>query len=59
MTLGLVFWILMLLWLVFGFLQLRPAPGGAWNYPLVGGNVLLCVLLLLLGWHSFGAPIRG
>jgi hypothetical protein len=56
MTLGLVFWILMLFWLVFGFWQYRLAPA---NYPLVGGNVLLFVLLLLLGWHEFGAPIHG
>ncbi len=58
MTLGIAFWILMLLWLVFGFWQTwwsQPTP----NYPLVGGNVLLFVLLLLLGWHEFGAPIHG
>ena len=53
MTLGLAFWILMLLWLVLGIWQTWP------NYPLVGGNVLLFVLLLLLGWHGFGAPIHG
>jgi hypothetical protein len=56
MTLGLGFWILMLFWLVFGFWQYRATPT---NYPLVGGNVLLFVLLLLLGWHEFGAPIHG
>jgi hypothetical protein len=53
MTLGLAFWILMLLWLVFGLWATWP------NHYLVGGNVLLFVLLLLLGWKTFGAPIHG
>lgn len=52
MTMGLLFWILMLLWLVFGTW---------WNWPnhtVVGWNLLLFILLLLLGWSTFGAPIR-
>lgn len=53
MTLGLAFWILMLLWLVFGLWNWWP------NYHLVGGNLLLFILLLLLGWHAFGPPIHG
>jgi hypothetical protein len=49
----------MLLWLVFGFWQAWPAdPNGRPNYRLVGGNVLLFILLLLLGWHEFGPPIH-
>lgn len=56
MTLGLVFWILMLLWAVFGFWRYRATPT---NYPLLGGDLLLFILLLLLGWHEFGAPIHG
>lgn len=57
MSLGLVFWILMLLWLVFGLYWRWPA-GGAPIWPL-GGDLLLFILLLLLGWHAFGAPIHG
>ena len=53
MTIGLAFWILMLLWLVFGIWQSWP------NQYVVGGNLLLFILLLLLGWHDFGAPIHG
>jgi hypothetical protein len=53
MTLGLAFWILMLLWLAFGFWNSWP------NHYLVGGNLMLFILLLLLGWHSFGAPLKG
>jgi hypothetical protein len=56
MTMSLVFWVLMLLWLVFL---------GWWHYwPQVGGGhpaliwPLPFILFLLLGWATFGAPIR-
>ena len=52
MSLGLAFWIIFLIWAVFGVW---------WNWPnhaAVGGNAILFVLLLLLGWATFGAPIR-
>lgn len=60
MTLALLFWILMLLWLVFGYLgwpgtpQPTPAP---WWAP-VGSTLILFFLLFLLGWASFGPPIK-
>lgn len=55
MTLGLLFWILMLLWLIFWGLTTwgPPGPYGVW-----GHNVVLFILLLLLGWQAFGPPIR-
>ena len=56
MTLGLAFWILMLIWLVFGVYVGWNA--GAPNHYLIGGNLLLFILLLLLGWQTFGAPIH-
>jgi len=47
----------MLVWLVFGIL---------WHFGWVGGTtgplgivVLLFILLALLGWQVFGAPIKG
>lgn len=55
MTMGLAFWILMLIWFIFGAWGVWNAP--AW--PHVGGSLLLFVLLLLLGWHAFGPPIKG
>jgi len=55
MTLGLAFWILMLVWLVFGLLLHFGVVGGLW----AGGNVvLLFILFALLGWQVFGAPLR-
>jgi hypothetical protein len=56
MTLGLAFWILMLIWLVFG---LVVWSGNAGPYGPVGSTLLLFMLFLLLGWHVFGAPLHG
>lgn len=59
MTFTLLYWILMLLWAVFGMFGSWPAPGSpraAW-LP-VGGSLLLFILLVLLGWHDFGSPIK-
>lgn len=52
MSLGLCFWILMMLYLLFSTW---------WNWPnqyVVGGNLLIFILLALLGWHSFGPPLH-
>lgn len=53
MTIGLVFWIVMLLWLVWGVWQNRANPMGG------GGMAIEFLLFLLLGWAAFGPPIRG
>jgi hypothetical protein len=53
MTMGLLFWILMLLWLLFGLWSHWP------DYKPLGNSLLLFVLLLILGWKAFGAPIHG
>lgn len=58
MSLGLAFWVIMLVWLIFGL---------AWNWPgaaigaygPLGNALLLFALLLLLGWHVFGPPLHG
>ena len=55
MTFGHAFWILMLLWLLFGFWEWRSPTG----YGVIGNTLLLFVLFLLLGWKTFGAPIHG
>lgn len=56
MAMGLAFWILMLIWLVFGIALYRnmvAAPYATW-----GNTVLLFVLFLLLGWKVFGPPLQ-
>ena len=58
MTIGLVFWILMLIWAVFGIAtHLDPGWGGP--YGVWGNTLLIFILFLLLGWHAFGPPIHG
>jgi hypothetical protein len=56
MTLGLVFWILMLVWFVFGLLTHFGVVAGVYAF---GANaVLLFILFLLLGWQVFGPPVH-
>ena len=57
MSIGLLFWVLMILWLVLGFVWNREAIKGG-NYGLIGGSLLLFILLFLLGWRAFGFVIQ-
>jgi len=58
MSIGLIFWIIMLIWLLFAL---------AWNfnwagvspYVSLGNSLLLFVLFLLIGWRVFGPPVHG
>jgi len=53
LSIGMVFWICMLVWLVFGI--------WVW-WPLTRANVptlMLWFMLFLLGWGTFGFPIAG
>ncbi|MGA7238556.1 MAG: hypothetical protein WBY44_22930 [Bryobacteraceae bacterium] len=61
MTLQLLFWILMLFWAVFGAWSgyTMPATPGQPNVVRYwGGSLLLFLLLLILGWQTFGAPVK-
>jgi hypothetical protein len=54
MTFALIFWILMLLWLVYGFYGwYQPNPN--WIH---GNNLFFFILFLLLGWKVFGSPVH-
>lgn len=55
MSMALMYWVLMLVWLVFG-LGLRA--GWLGGNAVWAGDLLLFVLLLLLGWQVFGAPVK-
>lgn len=54
MQLGLIFWIMMLLWVLFGVWDWQTG----WNRPW-GHGVFFFILFLVLGWRVFGAPIHG
>lgn len=54
MSKGTIFWLLMILWFVFG-------AWTAWNgasMTVVGGNLLVFILFFLLGWHCFGFVVQ-
>lgn len=55
MSIGLLFWILMILCLFYGVWTNRET---GWNWGL-GMPLLQWVLIALLGWQVFGAMIRG
>lgn len=56
MTKAFVFWLLMLLWLIFGFYFFWPVGGAYWS---LGVPLLVFVLFAILGWHVFGPPVKG
>jgi len=60
MSLGTAFWIVFLIWIVFGLFgswqqraKLRDHGAG-----FVGAGIVLLVLLLLLAWQVFGPPLH-
>jgi hypothetical protein len=57
MTLAVLFWILMILWLVLGLWR-EYVPGQPYPFPRVVGNLFLFVLLVILGWQVFGGPVK-
>ena len=56
MGLGLLYWILMLIWLIFSIWWHWPIRGGTTYWP---SQVFIFFLLVILGWTVFGAPVRG
>ena len=57
MRIGLLFWILMLVWLIFGFWTTWPT-GTTQDFRPAGGNLLLFIVIALLGWKVFGSPLK-
>lgn len=55
MSIGLLFWILMICWIALGVWTNRAA---GWNWGL-GAPLLEFVLFALLGWHVFGPMVHG
>jgi hypothetical protein len=57
MKIGLLFWILMLIWLLFGAWTNWPGMQTGVYGPF-GGTVLLFILIGILGWKLFGPPLQ-
>ncbi len=56
MTRGLIFWVIMLVWIVF-FTAVSFGFGG--SYAARASGIVELVLFVLLGWNVFGPPIKG
>lgn len=57
MGIGLLFWILAILTVIFGLGGLwgpEPYRRNAWG----GFGLILFILVILIGWHDFGPPLR-
>jgi hypothetical protein len=56
MSIGILFWFLMILWLISWF-----GAWGGWAGPYAPhiSSFLLWILLALLGWHAFGPILHG
>ncbi len=52
MSIGLLFWVIMVVWLIFNF---GPTPATWKNH---GGFILLFILFGILGWAVFGPAIH-
>ena len=56
MSIGLLFWVLMVLWF-FSWLTHRWAPQ-QFPWAIYANELLFFILLFLLGWHAFGFVIH-
>ena len=57
MTLSILFWVLKIAWLIFGLWR-EYVPGQPYPYSRGLGNLLVFILLAILGWAQFGAPVH-
>ena len=59
MPLGLIFWVIMLIWLLFGIGSHFGWFGANAQIGVWGSTLMLFLLFALLGWRVFGAAIQG
>jgi hypothetical protein len=58
MSMRLIFYVLMLIWLVFGIIVYTGVGGSQiTHFSGIGGSLFEFILFLLLGWKVFGRPI--
>ena len=60
MGIGLAFWIIFLLVIIFGVLGWNVGPDNPYRQRVYGGfGLLLLILIFLLGWAEFGFILQG
>ena len=57
MDIGIWFWVIYVICVLFGCWSNWPAAGG--NFRPMGSAIVVFILLGLLGWKCFGPPIHG
>lgn len=57
MPMGILFWVLMLIWLIFGLIGYNY-DGPNRGRILGGWGLLTFILFVLVGWKLFGAPLQ-
>jgi hypothetical protein len=58
-SIGFIYWLLILLWIIFGFFAYWPRGGAVIGYGPVGNHLLALILFILIGIALFGFPIGG
>ncbi len=58
MPAGMIYWLLMILWFLFGLYWNWPTEPGSKGFGPLGGNLLLFCLLFIIGWKMFGFVIQ-
>lgn len=56
MPIRLLFWILYLIAIVFGF-WIGYVPGQPYPFNRWGGNLMIYILIAIIGWKLFGEPV--
>jgi len=57
MPIGILFWGIFIIMIIFGGLWWRNGSGWSWGWP--GGYGIMMVLIFLLGWAEFGFILLG
>ena len=57
MPMSILYWVLMIIWLIFG-MWAGYTPGQPYPYRSWGGNLLIFILMGILGYKVFGGPIQ-
>jgi TctA family transporter len=57
MTLAILFWVLYLISFIFGLWR-EYTPGQPYPFNRGAGSFLIFILIGLLGWAAFGAPVK-
>ena len=56
MPIGLIFWVIMLLWIIATLGRHFGGPNYPWASP--AGDIIILILFFILGWHDFGFIVR-